>query len=48
MHQIILLRHAMVVIGNPKIYSNQMGEFINEYNGAPIENVEPSSQVKEL
>ena len=48
MSQIILLRHAKVIIDNPKIYSNQMGEFVDRYNSAPIENAEPSSRVKEL
>ena len=48
MSQIILLRHAKVIIDNPKIYSSQMQEFVDRYNSAPIENVEPSSRVKEL
>ena len=48
MNQVILLRHAKVIIDNPKIYSKQMGEFIKEYNSVSIENVEPSSRVKEL
>lgn len=48
MSQIILLRHAKVIIDNPKIYSNQMQEFIDRYNSAPIEDMEVPSQVKKI
>lgn len=49
MSQIILLRHAKVIINNPKIYSNQMHEFIDRYNNsAPIEDKQPPSMVAEL
>ncbi len=48
MSQIILLRHAKVIIDNPKIYSNQMHEFIERYNTIPIEDTEPPSMVAKL
>jgi len=46
--QIILVRHAEVKIDNPRIYSNQIKTWIEEYNSAPIELSKVSQELKEL
>jgi len=48
MSQIILLRHAKVKIDIPFIYSNQMKEFIDAYNQAPIEISTVRDELKSL
>jgi len=37
MSQILIMRHAKVRLDNPWITAKQMGEFIEQYNNAPVE-----------
>jgi len=48
MSQIILLRHAKVKIDISSIYSNQMKEFIEAYNQAPVEFDDVSDALKSI